>query len=583
MGKKLTVVLTGILVCMALVGCAADKSNRYEGAGMSFKYGPGWSIFYREADEDNHVIELYSEEGAGLSVVSCQRDISSVEEIYQGMISADQLLGQVSGMAAVNNMSEEKGTASYAHRTKTNFAGDYWTLFFGKNLGDGQVMLAAATIYIIEEEEADQCRKEIEEIIASLKFSDKTDTGEITKAMVEPDIQTNVLVNYLSGEERSYDYMEGSQAASAEPVSLEGFEYVEAVTLTDAITNQEVEVCIPIGSDSYDGGGFYYGHGIQFSLTLAGDWLYSSPEEELSRWMQSYTSDVNEHPSRYRNMVIDDAVTVEEGLCCYQHMSVEELDTMENATTNHTLVYVGTAPNGIGYIVCLSVTGRDTDKETNQVLEELGNCYHLDLSGYGNAEEDLTNAGERVNPAQDIYTPKTGDPEIREADGYIYMGVTEISDYEDHIYEVMIPMGQNTKNYGNSLYANMHGVNMTIGTSSLYGSTSLIESVQETIQYRYDFMAENSRDYKDLSIGEPEVTTQGEGVYCSTSAGEHISYDEQVFPYHQVYYELRLQGNNVLTMTLTLDEHDYDAFTNILLGEIEEAYRMDLSEFYYDK
>ena len=98
MGKKLTVVLTGILVCMALVGCAADKSNRYEGAGMSFKYGPGWSIFYREADEDNHVIELYSEEGAGLSVVSCQRDISSVEEIYQGMISADQLLGQVSGM-----------------------------------------------------------------------------------------------------------------------------------------------------------------------------------------------------------------------------------------------------------------------------------------------------------------------------------------------------------------------------------------------------------------------------------------------------------------------------------------------------
>lgn len=584
MGKKITALLIGMLFCFALAGCGS-KDSRFEGAGMSFKYDPSeWSVFYREANEDNCVIELYADNGAGLSIVSCQREPESAEEIYQGMISVDQMLGQVSGMAAQNNMSEKDGTASYAHRTKTNFASDYWTLFFGKNLGDGQVMLAAATIYITEEEEADQCRKEIEEIIASLKLSDKTDTGEITKALVDPDVQTNVLVNYLNEGQQVYSYMEGSEAAKVEPVSLEGFEYVEMVTMTDGVSKQEVNVYAPVSTDGYssDNSVFFYEHGIDFSLFLVGDWTYMDPEEQLSFWMQSEVSEVNDHPSRYQNMVIDDSVTVEEGLCYYQHMTVEELDSRETATTNHNLVYVGTSPNGIGYVFTLRVTGSRTDSETNQVLEELGKCYNLDLSDYGTSSEDLTNAGNRVNLAQDNYVQKSDEPEIQLLEGYTYMGVTEISDYDGNIYELWIPMGQYTSNRGSSLSANMHGVRVSIYTSSTYGSTSLVESVQKTIQRKYDNMAENSRDYKDLSIGEPQLTTEGEGVYCSTSAEEHIAYDGKSFPYHEIYYEIKLQGKNILTMTISLDEYDYDAYTNVVLEELEQVYRMDLSDFYYN-
>lgn len=584
MGKKITALLIGILICLTLSGCGS-KAGRFEGAGMSFKYDPSeWSIFYREANEDNCVIELYADNGAGLSIVSCQREPESAEEIYQGMISVDQMLGQVSGMAAQNNMSEKDGTASYAHRTKTNFGSDYWTLFFGKNLGDGQVMLAAATIYVTEEEEADQCRKEIEEIIASLKLSDKTDTGEITKALVDSDVQTNVLVNYLNEGQQVYSYMEGSEAAKVEPVSLEGFEYVEMVTMTDGVSKQEVNVYAPVSTDGYssDNSVFFYEHGIDFSLFLVGDWTYMDPQEQLSFWMQSEVSEVNDHPSRYQNMVIEDSITVEEGLCYYQHMSVEELDSRETATTNHNLVYVGTAPNGIGYVFTLRVTGSRTDSETNQVLEELGKCYNLDLSDYGTSSEDLTNAGNRVNLAQDNYVQKSDEPEIQLLEGYTYMGVTEISDYDGNIYELWIPMGQYTSNRGSSLSANMHGVRVSIYTSSTYGSTSLAESVQKTIQRKYDNMAENSRDYKDLSIGEPQLTTEGEGVYCSTSAEEHIAYDGKSFPYHEIYYELKLQGKNILTMTISLDEYDYDAYTNVVLEELEQVYRMDLSDFYYN-
>lgn len=584
MGKKIAALLIGILFCLTLAGCGS-KDSRFEGAGMSFKYDPSeWSVFYREANEDNCVIELYASNGAGLSIVSCQREPESAEEIYQGMISVDQMLGQVSGMAAQNNMSEKDGTASYAHRTKTNFSNDYWTLFFGKNLGDGQVMLAAATIYITEEEEADQCKKEMEEIIASLKFSEKTDTGEITKALVDPDVQTNVLVNYLNEGQQVYSYMEGSETAVREPVSLEGFEYVEMVTMSDGVSKQEVEVYAPVSADGYSSeyGVYYFDHGVDFSIFLVGDWTYMDPEEQLSFWMQSEISEVNDHPSLYQNMVVDDSVTVEEGLCYYQHMSVEELDTREIATTNHSLVYVGTAPNGIGYVFILQVSGDWTDSETNQVLEEIGKCYNLDLSDYGTSEEDLTNAGSRVDLAQDNYIQKSDEVEIRPLEGYTYMGVTEMSDNDGNIYELWIPMGQRTSNRGKWLSANMHGVQISIYISSTYGYESLVESVQRTIQRKYDNMAENSRDYKDLSIGEPQMTTEGEGVYCSASAGEHIAYDGKSFPYHEIYYELKLQGKNILTMTISLDEYDYDAYTNVVLEELEQVYRMDLSDFYYN-
>lgn len=581
MKKKITTLLMAVLLCLIFSGCG--KSNGYEGAGMKIKYNTSdWSIFYREANENTNVIELYSDKGGGLSIMSCEADPGSAEEIYQGMITSDQILGQVSNMAAQNNMSEEKGTASYAHRTKTNFSSDYWTLFYGKNVGDGRVLLAAATIYINDEDEADQCKQEIEKIIDSLAFSEETSLGEATKAMIDPDVQTNVLVNYINNGQKYYSYMEGSQAADAEPISVEGFEYVQKLTMKDGITGMETEVYGPVSDTAYSSDDciFYYDHGVNFSLFLVGDWSYSSPEEQLSSWQQNIVEPFKDNTVRYQNPIIDDPVTVEEGLCYYQHTSVEELDTKENTTTNHYLVYVGTAPNGIGYIFTLEVTGSSTDGETNQILDEIGQCYHLDLSEYRNSADELTNAGKRVDATQDIYTQKSDEAEIRAVEGYTYMGATELSDYDGNIYELLIPMGKNTSNSGYSLYANMHGVSMRISTTSTY-NTSIAELVQQEVESQYDYMMENSRDYKDITLGELNATTEGEGFYGSVSAN-HAAYDGLIFPYHEIRYNLKLGDKSALSIYLTLDEYSYDVNTNVLLKEIEQAYRMDLSEFYYE-
>ncbi len=582
MKRKIRILLTTVLLSLIVAGCS--KTSSYEGAGMKIKYNTSdWTIFYREANENTDVIELYCDKGGSLSIMSCEAETGSAEEIYEGMITADQLLGQVSDMSAQNNMSEEKGTASYAHRTKTNFSSDYWTLLYGKNAGDGRVLLAAATIYIEDEEEADQCREEIEKIIKTLEYSEKTDLGEVAKSMVEPDVQTNVLVNYINGGQKYYSYMEGSQVADAEPVSVEGFEYVQKVTLKDGISGTETEVYGPLDDTTYSTSDsiFYYEHGLNFSLYLVGDWSYSNPMEQLSMWQQETVKLLKDNTVRYRNLAIDDPVTVEEGLCYYQHTSVEELDEKENGVTNHYLVYVGTAPNGIGYLFSLEVTGNCTDSETNQILEEIGKCYHLDLTEYGNSAEDLTNSGKRVDVSQDVYTQKSGEPEIRAIEGYTYMGASELSDSDGNIYELLIPMGKYTSNSGYSLSADMHGVSISVRLTSLYGNMSVAELLQEDIEYRYDFLMENSRDYKNVTMGEIKTTTEGEGFYESISA-DYADYDGLVFPYHEIEYLLKINDKSALEITMRLDERDYDVKTNVLFKEIEQAYRMDLSEFYYE-
>jgi len=581
--KKITVLWMTVLLCLALAGCGSKSSN-YEGAGIKIKYDPSdWSIFYREADENTNVIEMYYNQGGTLSIVACEAEPESAEEIYQGMIDVDQMLGEVSGMSAQNNMAEEKGTASYAHRTKTNFSSDYWTLFYGKNPGNGKVILAAATIYIDDEETADQCKKDIEEIIASLALSEKTELGEITKAMIDPGVETNVLVNYLNDGQKIYSYMEGSALAEAEPVSVEGMEYVQKVTLKDGGSGQEIEVYGPIDNAySSESAVSYFDHGIYFDLFLIGSWDYMDPIEVLTSCQQEIVKPLKDNEVVYQNLVIDDMVTVEEGLCYYQHTSVEELDAREIASENHYLVYVGTAPNGIGYILELDVTGSNTDKETNAVLEEIGKCYNLDLTGYGNSAEDLTNSGELVDMSQDVYTQKSDEPEIRAIEGYTYMGASEISDYNNNnIYELLIPMGKRTSNSGHSLSANMHGVYVNVSVTSLYRGASITEIMQSDLNYRYDYMMEYSRDYKNVSTGEIATTTEGEGLYGSVSA-DKADYDGLIFPYHEIIYILKINDESALDISIRLDERDYDVYTNVLLQEIEQAYRMDLSDFYYE-
>ncbi|MDE7447018.1 MAG: hypothetical protein K2N15_15125 [Lachnospiraceae bacterium] len=381
-----------------------------------------------------------------------------------------------------------------------------------------------------------------------------------------------------------------SAAVNAEPIRPEDFEYISKVTIKESFWGKTMDTDVPVLSDQlsrfdneyYSDSYLDMGHGITFTIRIVGfgDWSYTSAEEEVASVIQDEVDRINRNPPGYQNMVIDNCVMVEEGLCYYQHMSVEELDIQENASMRHTLIYVGTTSEGVGYCINLKVLEKETDSETNRILAELGACYNVDLSGYGNSENDLNNAGKYVDAAQDVYTQKVGKPEIRKLEEYTFMGVTEISGRNDNTYEILIPMGKNTANYGSSMLAEMHGVKIYMYTGTVY--KSLAESVQRELQSKCNSFLEKSRDYKDVTIGELSATEDGEGIYGAVNVGQCVAYDGLVFPYHEICYQRIIGDDVVVHISITLDEYDYDVQTNTLLKEIEQAYQMDLSEFYYD-
>lgn len=585
--RKFVAILLSVLTCMSMIGCSAGMGGgQYEGAKMQFKYkASDWNVTYRTANDDNTIIELTAENGSGLSILSCEADTTGPEEIYKGMVTADELLGEISNTSSSNNMSEDGGLAAYAHLVKTNFMGDYWTLLYGKNAGEGKILLAAATVYVDPEDEkaADKCKEAIQGVVDSLKVSEKAETGSITESVIEADVQSSVLKNFITGGKVEYDYMKEATASQGEPKSLDGFTYVKEVELADGVSKQPVTVYAPYEEEKgFDGYGvYYYGHGVSFSVFVLGDWIYQSAEECVSDWIKDEATSLKEESTRYQNVEVEDLVTVEEELCYYQHISAEELDYQENPFRNDYLVYVGTAENGIGYQFQLQISGQSTDAETNTILEELGKCYDLDLVQYGNSDEDLTNSGQLMDPAQDVYIQSPSDPEVIKADDYTYMGTSEISDYDGNIYELMILMGKNTSNSGSSLSGIMHGISMHISVGTSYGDINPMERVQQELDYQYESYLNNSRDYKNPVMGELASTTEGEGVYGATSA-DRAGYEGDIYPYHEISYCLLTGEKEYISMSLTLDERDFDSKTNDVLKDIEKAYRMDLSEFYYE-
>lgn len=582
-----------VLLCVSMVGCEAFQGSgailgkdKYEGANMLFEYeASDWNVTYRTVDDDNTLIELTSKQGIVLSILSCETETTAPEEIYQDMTAADELLGEVSNTSSANNMGTDGGSASYAHLVKTDYMGNYWTVLYGKNAGDGKILLAASTIYEDpdDEEAAEKSKEAIKSVIDSLEVSETAAVGTITESAFEPDVQSNTLKSYITGGKTDYDYLKESKLMLSDPEALDGFTYVKKVELLDTETNQPFAVYLPVeDEDTLDGYGiFYHAHGIDFSYFTIGEWKNRNTEEIMETWSKTTIKDLKDHSGIYRNIQVEEMVTIEEDLSCYQHIAADELDYNENEYRNDYIGYVGTTENGIGYQFYIDINGMDTDAETNVILDELGQCYGLDLLQYGNSTEDLTNSGKRMDLSQDVYVQMPGEKEITKAEGYNYMGTTELADDDGEIYEVQILMGKNTQQFGNSLDANMHGVRMEVKTEKCYHSVGFAEEAQSKLDAKYERYLTNGRDYKNPVMQEITETREGDGFYGTASA-DHVASDGSTFPQHVVYVCLPKDEMKYVEIILTLDEADYDSKTNDVLKDIEKAYRVDLSEFYFE-
>ncbi|HKM21798.1 MAG TPA: hypothetical protein VJZ01_07130 [Lachnospiraceae bacterium] len=603
--KRIYAVVLSVLICMSMVGCNSGIGMKtYEGANMRFKYKANdWSVAYRAVGEEHTIIELRGKNGGALSILSCESETTGPEKIYETMTADDEMLGEILETASNDNMSDDGGSAAYSNKVESDAIGDYWTLVYGKNAGEGKVLLAVGIIYEDAQEEdaseeaTEECMEAMQGIMDSLKVSETAETGEITESVSEAETQTLALINYITGGKGSYNST--SEADEAEPAEDEtepvedkaesawpeiaDLKYLQKVEFVNKSTNLPYTIYAPLDEDDEADpyGIHYYNHGVHFAFHTLGQWNSWTAEDALDEWLTTRTSEIKEYADRYQNMQVEDKVILEENRSCYQHIAIEEVSNNGDVSKADIFGYVGTAENDIGYRFRLEISQSSVDSETNALLEEMSQVYGIDLTQCGVSNDTLTNMGDVMDTDQEDYEQVEGDEEVRIADGFSYLGTADIENYKGTKYEVYGLRGKYTSASTLGLYGNMHGITMNVSIDSLLGDDNLQQAVERYWNIKREVFAGNSRDYKNIVEGEFSATKEGGGLYGVVSA-DYTSYDGETFPQHEISYGLPIDEKNYIQMSIELDEREYDSQTNDVLKEIEEVYQMDLSDFYYE-
>lgn len=572
---------------MGMVGCSSGAGmETYEGANMRFQYNAkDWNVSYRTVMEENTIVELKWVNGGRLSILSCEGETTGPKEVYENLKADDEQFGEVSENSNNDNMSEAGGSAVYEHLVKTDFMGDYWSIVYGKNAGEGKIIIATTCLRINPEDEkaTEECKEAMQGVIDSLESSETSEVGKIEESEEDSATHTSFLVRYLTDGKGIIDEKSGSSADEPAVEDMEGYSYVKKITFVDDVTFEAYTIYAPIAEDEepHPFGTRYYEHGISFSLHTLGKWKSRTAEDAIDEWCKTRTTELKADADTYQNIQVDDKVILEEGLCGYQHISAETQDYTGMPITNHIFGYAGTAEHGIGYEYRLELDQQWMDAETNTILKELGECYGFDLTQYGISDDTLTNSGERMDESQDIYEPTPGEPEVVAAEGYTYMGYTEIDDFDGNKVEVAALMCDNTSNSSTRVSASMHGVSMYLTADILIGDSNVMHMVGVSMKMDYEDFLNNTRDYKNPVASDPIMTTEGDGIYGIVSA-DYVLSDGSLVPQHEIAYCLPIDEKNYLNMRITLDEREYDARTNDVLKDLEKAYRMDLSDYYYE-
>lgn len=241
----------------------------------------------------------------------------------------------------------------------------------------------------------------------------------------------------------------------------------------------------------------YYEHGLEFFLCTYGTWEYESPKGYAETWVEM-KEEVYTLNESYQNAVADDVITLDENRCYQGHLSAESIDSNEKTYKRENFIFVGTAENGIGYFFTLDIKEERTDAETNIILEELSQCYGIDLTAYGNDPSELTKGGKYSRTDQDEYVQRSDENEVIKAKDYTYMGIAEQESNYGHIYQLLIPMGKDTRASDYGLSANMHGVYVEVGISSGWGEPDVIAEAEEVVESRRSSWEGNPNDLRDI-------------------------------------------------------------------------------------
>lgn len=164
------------------------------------------------------------------------------------------------------------------------------------------------------------------------------------------------------------------------------------------------------------------------------------------------------------------------------------------------------------------------------------------------------------------------------------MGLTTLIGYNEYIEcPVMIPMGWRTSTWDTFVSSSLHGISVSgtlewlteedfLTCSNWWADAGFKDLIDDTNR--------NRNVIKSETIMLPEYD-KGACYVVFTYEQKSAITDEYV-PMTDVMCFIRVNDDYFLSYMIILSQEEYDASTNTVLKELEEAYGIDLSEYYYE-
>lgn len=585
MQKRKTMALLVLIWMLAvLAGCGKSVERNkpvYEGGNIALYYDTEqWELCYHDA-EPYPVFDLQTD-GADIIFMTVENDGDVVDAFYKDcmtLYSEDEIVKE-----RKKDKMEHKGYACYESQISTK-DGSYDMILYGKKQDDKVLIGWAEIPFTKKNEENKELKDEVLQILSAMAYSEKKEVGEV-KTGEEYDGLTfiyDILLDSLKyGTDSDEPDTEEAKLFSEE--EIKNLKYIETIEVEDFYGDKALyEVYGPKESESSDGYTFWYEHGLIYSASVysmgSNSLLYGFLDDTAGYVKEDWLSET----SVYRDVEISEMK--KNGDDRYIMATAVRDDYYGVPYAEKHVYYMHIAKEGVGVYWELEMMENCADEDTDLIIDELAGCYGINLDILKATGEWNEGNEERLMEEQDVYVPDEDEIVLEKVDGYQYMGVATLSmqlSSKQAESVVMVPMGRSTMVRENSVYANMHGIHI-LGSIDILFSDSLMANVKMEMDSKYDNLLKDEDIKKVFRTEMMPMPGFKEAYYVAFTYKEKEYGSKEYVDKAEVQCYMKLDSDFYLQYNITLSENEYDDATNVVLEELEDAYGIDLSEYYYEK
>lgn len=394
-------------------------------------------------------------------------------------------------------------------------------------------------------------------------------------------IASMILLIFFTGcgrqQEKVRSFKEEREEETISREEQEGeFDYLEQKELFDFNDRRhKYAVYMPIGCDVVDGYASYMNHGLSYNASVDS---FDDKEEQYDSFAYGF-----EVTMEYTRTPVDDYTDVStsgilsNGDDRYYIITARGIDYEGVAYEMRCLEYMAMQPAGACINWSLYTYMDYADEETDLIIGELEEYYDVDL------EKMKTTCPFTVDEKdQDVYEAKSGHKELEDVEGYQYLGIVDISDYyKESFCKLLFPKSRETNVRTDHAYSYQHGVQVSADVQEFYYGHTLMSEMKETFDSRYESRENDVNVIRNL---ERSDMTPVSGFNDALSA--EIFYEkkgngsDQYFSKAEIFDYIRMDSEHYLAIEIFLSGEAYDASTNAVIRELENAYGIDLSKYY---